>query len=336
MARRFTLALAAALILGAAPAARLCAQQTYTLTDITAPPAGTPVGYPAGPVGINASGQIAGLSASGPFRWIPASPNSTSGTLSLLPMPAGAVGAGAFALNDLGQVVGFAQYLGPIVKVKKYYIQTYVDYPELWQPNGTPVGLTTSGGKAFAINDAGEVVGAANGGPFLWVNGTSYLLPVPYGGTAVAINKSGQIVGLWLSGGYLWTPSTPNGTSGTYIQLPFYPNPNGINDLGQVVGFYSSDELLYTGSGVVDLGAPAYGSSQDSAGINNKTQVAWSHYLWDSTNGLRDLNNASQFTLVNGSGWIVHSANGINDYGQIVGWGTNAAGQQRIFLLTPQ
>src|SRR5262249_57114634 len=35
------------------------------------------------------------------------------------------------------------------------------------------------------------------------------------------------------------------------------------------------------------------------------------------------------------SGWILNSANAINNKGQIVGYGTNAAGQTHGFLLTP-
>jgi len=39
---------------------------------------------------------------------------------------------------------------------------------------------------------------------------------------------------------------------------------------------------------------------------------------------------------LNGSGWNLVSALGINDYGQIVGCGTNPSGVGRTFLLTPQ
>jgi probable HAF family extracellular repeat protein len=45
---------------------------------------------------------------------------------------------------------------------------------------------------------------------------------------------------------------------------------------------------------------------------------------------LTDLNS-----LVPGSGWTLESATAINDSGQIVGMGTNPAGQGDAFLLTP-
>jgi probable HAF family extracellular repeat protein len=44
-----------------------------------------------------------------------------------------------------------------------------------------------------------------------------------------------------------------------------------------------------------------------------------------------DLNN-----LVDPStGWVLESADGINDSGQIVGYGVNPSGQTHAFLLTP-
>jgi probable HAF family extracellular repeat protein len=35
------------------------------------------------------------------------------------------------------------------------------------------------------------------------------------------------------------------------------------------------------------------------------------------------------------SSWILEAANGINDNGQIVGYGTNPSGQTDAYLLTP-
>ena len=40
-------------------------------------------------------------------------------------------------------------------------------------------------------------------------------------------------------------------------------------------------------------------------------------------------------TLISsGSGWVLKSALGINDEGQIVGYGTGPSGQEKAFLLT--
>ena len=46
---------------------------------------------------------------------------------------------------------------------------------------------------------------------------------------------------------------------------------------------------------------------------------------------MSDLNN----DISSGSGWTLDEATGINDKGQIVGYGTNPSGQSEAFLLTP-
>ncbi len=46
---------------------------------------------------------------------------------------------------------------------------------------------------------------------------------------------------------------------------------------------------------------------------------------------MHDLNDL----IVSASGWVLNSANAINDLGQIVGNGTNPSGQTHAFLLNP-
>jgi len=64
-------------------------------------------------------------------------------------------------------------------------------------------------------------------------------------------------------------------------------------------------------------------------------------FLWDSVDGIRARNDPTQFTLYNpdgtlATGWVLVNGLGINGYGQIIGWGYNPAGQQRIFLRPPR
>lgn len=338
MLHRFTL-FAAALALSMSLSARLCAQQAYTLTDIAAwtTEGDTSIAH------INASGQIAGYAPNSSgvgqaYLWTPVTSNAASGTLSFLPLTE------ACAINGPGQVAGYGQV---VLKGRKS-----AGYAQVWQPDGTITNLI-SGGKAFGINDAGNVVGQAFGAstyPFLWSHGMAYDLYAQTGGArATSINQSGQIAGLDanFATGFLWTPSTPNGTTGTSIHLPIAAS--AINDLGQVVGPPSTimgQAALYTPSGGVQ-----YLPGSNASGINNLTQVVGAAYtspdpslhayLWDSVHGARNLNDSSQFILYNSNGtfatgWFLFQADGINDYGQIVGWGINSAGQRRIFLLTPR
>ena len=69
----------------------------------------------------------------------------------------------------------------------------------------------------------------------------------------------------------------------------------GLNDFGQVVGVSSGIPFLY------------------------------------SNGQMMNLNNL----VVSNSGWVLSWANGINNAGQIVGYGTNPSGQQDAYLLNP-
>src|SRR5262245_12790690 len=94
---------------------------------------------------------------------------------------------------------------------------------------------------ATAINDAGQVVGTAWTAPyvpqygFLWKDGVLTNLGV---GEATDVNSSGQV----LFTDRLWVPTTPNGTTGTFTNLPPLSDDNaggrawGIKNAGQAVG----------------------------------------------------------------------------------------------------
>src|SRR5438477_10180285 len=70
-----------------------------------APPPGWPLSIA---YGINASGQVVGVSAQRAFLWTPATPNAIEGTMTDL----GFVGE-ARAINARGQVAGSMQVGGP-------------------------------------------------------------------------------------------------------------------------------------------------------------------------------------------------------------------------------
>ena len=143
---------------------------------------------------INSRGQIIGTSSAGPldraFIW-------DKGTMSELPGLDGQEGQDtlAFDINNRGQVVG-SSGLRPVI----------------WE-NGTPVPLDTflpsTTGRAFGINDSGDIVGflqsptSSDYLPVLWQNGTALALPTPPlnpspGSAAVDINNRGTIIGYWV------------------------------------------------------------------------------------------------------------------------------------------
>ena len=63
---------------------------------------------------------------------------------------------------------------------------------------------------------------------------------------------------------------------------------------------------------------------------SNTGFIVYHAFLW-SRESMRDLNAL----IPSGSGWVLSEANGVNDAGQIVGYGTHN-GDVRAFLLNPQ
>ena len=120
-------------------------------------------------------------------------------------------------------------------------------------------------------------------------------------GRAYAINNHGEIVGFSGSAfdehGFHWSAETGMVDLGD-LGGPFGASATDINDDGVIVGF-------------ADTGS-------------NRLGVVWHDFE------LFDLNSL----LVNGQGWLIKSANGINELGQIVGHATHG-GKQVAYVATP-
>jgi len=192
---------------------------TGTLTDL-----GTLAGGSGSAAfGVNDRGQVVGCSytsfcdpANGTaFLWTPDVPNGTTGSMIELGTLPGGSGSEASGINNGGQVVGASADADGTA------------HAFLWTP-GAPNGATGtmtdlgslpggSAGRAFGINDRGQVVGC------------SY------------ISSSTTFCDLFSADAFLWTPDVQNGTTGTMIGLGALPGGSGseargINNAGQVVG----------------------------------------------------------------------------------------------------
>jgi len=273
----------------------------------------------------------------------------SGGTVYSLPGLAGATDTIAFALNDVGQVVGRSTQPGA------------PNHPVLWDHGTIQVLPELPGdnkGGALMINNYGNAVGySANTAlgirrAVVWSGGSVSPLPPLAGGgiydEALGINQHGDIAGFSGSGSgsehiAVWRHGTATdlGTLGGT-----WGDGYAINDRGQVVGLSATasgapDAFLWDGGNLLDLGTLAGDSFSEANGINDESTVVgfsggdpndittWHAVLWRSGQMI-DL----QSGVSPDSGWTLLAASGINNRGQIDGFGIHN-GQFRSFLLTP-
>jgi len=222
-----------------------------------------------------------------------------------------------------------------------------------------------------AINGQGHIVGET---PYLKAviirgNRVSVLPPLPkssgfeWESGALGVNVRDMVVGFLSFGnsrGYMPRPNQQDGllavcwADGKEHRLAPYiepatrgniPSPSeawAINNRGQIVGWAGTTAVLWEGDGVRPLGRAEHSRAR---AINEHTQVVgvlgWmpkaasgtkyltAAFLWEGgvMHNLNDLISPR-------SGWVLEEARGINDGGQIVGWGQHD-GKEHAFLLTP-
>src|SRR2546421_6024179 len=371
------------------PTVSTLAAPRYILTDLGRLPDGPNevIAY-----GINQLGQVVGYSGANftangyhAFLWTPNVPNGTTGhMIDLGDLPGGDGFSAANAVNSFGQVTGISDisndpFIGP--------------HAILWtptSPNGSNGSLMDLGAFSGAvdrsygqsINSYGQVTGQSwlgtNARGFVWTpttpNGT-YGSMVEIGAlhdgdgqsNPAGINEAGQITGssnntAGATHAFLWNPAVPNGSTGTMVDLGDLPGGydlsqgNAINNRGQVTGISytatGSRAFLWTpnspndsSSAMIALGVLPWATDSEGLAINSRGDVVgeaqtidrFGAFLWTPEEGMLDLQ-----TLIDlgRDGWKLTRAHGINDAGQIVGFGYYDPtgvyiGNRRAFLLTP-
>ena len=206
----------------------------------------------------------------------------------------------ATAVNRHGAIAGYMYDGGFVLRAA------------VWSPGGSAQLLSDHTAWAFAINDGGVVTGQVmtvpgSGVPFRWEPGVGFESLPTLGGTSAlgrGINNAGDVVG----------------------------ESYRLNSFSRVAAWWKPSE-----DDVVDLGTLG-GSESSASDVNNHGQiVGWSlnasgqrrAFLY-SNGEMVDLNTL----LEPGSGWVLLSANAINDAGQITGEGL-LGDDVRAFLLTP-
>ena len=215
--------------------------------------------------------------------------------------------------------------------------------------NGMVVRLTGRNSKALSVNDSDQIVGEseiddkAPVSGVLWKNGQPNSLGGCCGGVANGINNRGQITGnLYDEAGryraFLW-----DSVHGVQHLGPSggYSSAIAINNAGHVllqepergVFVYRSPEMI------VRLTIPDQQPAEGRA-INDADQVVGAFgpyfdadhaFLWSEKEGFRDLNDL----IPAKSGWKLQVATGINDGGEIVGFGDHHGKGDAGFLLVP-
>jgi len=255
------------------------------------------------PYGINASGQIVGVSSGDAVEWNGTTPTIITSSTSIS-------NAGARGINDAGVVVGAIAYPPTAI------------VPAVWSGPSLTVPVSLGGSLAVvrAINNSGVYVGEAyNPGntidsPVVWYTPFGPTVLGSEGGNqsvASGINASGKIVG----------SSQPTGSSAYDAVLWDGIVPTVLGSLG-------------------GNNSQAYSINASGQVVGNSDTVLGGHthgFLYNAGT-MYDLNSIVQ----PGSGIAdividpLASPNSINDLGQIAAYGTSISnGETEALLLTP-
>lgn len=315
-------------ILGFVARSHLSAQN-YTITELP-PLAGDTY---CGAYALNESGQAAGYSGNRAVIWTNAAP------LNIHTLP-GANSSVAFALNDLGWATGDVSQGGTNSGV-------FLWQGAIMQRLLPPPGMSLT--EAYAMNNAGTIVGPAGSGGYRWSSGTPQILgPLPgdYTARPLAINVWGQIAGSSI-GPNGRQPATWLFATAQPIGVPSdgsgYGQAWGISDAGGVVGEYDTPTgtkpfFWSSSSGAQALPLPTGMTTGFAWSLNNAGTIIGSadgqSVIWRKNSGGNYEAVPASSLVTNGTGLGRFDLYAINEPGQIAGEGS-LNGVWRGFILTP-
>ena len=265
----------------------------------------------------------------------------SGGNVTLLPKPLGYDTISESSINDIGQICVVAGPVGSqsafLYSNNNFYSMSIAaanfiggidlnnNGQAVWFTDGinnsyiyefssrTTTALNTM--QAYSINDSGQIAGYAP-----YTTGPD--------GQTVILDAYGQL--------------TPIGTLGGN-----YSQPTQIHNSGHVVGSSnvtnngSNHAFLWAPSeGMKDLNDDSMAAYSHASGVNTRQEVVGNYQAPSSSTYRAFIYSNSTMKNLNdmiapGSGWVLNTAQAINDCGQITGYGTKD-GETRAFLLNPQ
>jgi probable HAF family extracellular repeat protein len=281
---------------------------------------------------VNDAGQVVGFSGV-PDSFAAHGFLYSSGHMKDLGTIGGGAASAAYAINNSGEVVGQTDISSIPGYTGAFSFTSRQGMTQLGS-----LSSTSTNGVATGINDSGQIVGSAPNQQgathaFLYTRGVGLMDLGTLNGitsTAAAINNKGQVVGT--SGhAFVYTPGlgmVDLGTLGGDFSYAY-----AINNAGEIVGesftpgYAAFDAFLYTpGAGMTDIG-PFQANAINDAGEIVGLELGTGAVLY--ANGVvSDLNSL----LPTDSGWHLDSATGINNKGEIVGFG-EIGGETHAFLM---
>ena len=271
---------------------------------------------------INDSGLTIGQFSSGfpdyiehTFLYSPSS-NSVQDLSSLF--PSGTTQNSGFGINNSGQVTG--SFTNANVTRAFLYSGGVVQDLSAIFPGGTTYSI------GYRINNSGHIAGGyadnASSNAFLYTSGAAQNLNTALGNTAFAqafdLNNHDQVVGYFMNGVYedantpihafLYSNGSATDLNSALPSGTTFSSATGINDNGQVVGFFEPPRV----GGLFD--PPSYAQA-----------FIYANGVAQDLNDLIDPN----------SGWVLTNAYAINNNGQITGTG-HINGRYQGFILTPK
>lgn len=218
----------------------------------------------------------------------------------------------------------------------------WVSIPNLGGDDAQALDITDSGlvvgGASSADTDPTGSFDSHYFEPFISQGGHTSVIPTPTRGfsLAAAANERGEVIGSSSSGGsngtvFKWSMSggyQDLGDFGAYIANPVDINersdilinvtPNDVLQYGETYQYRGTKTILYNGGSIAQVPDSEFGLTFGSAINDNGVVVGQFYsipgreghaYIWDTTNGFRDLGQESEFSY----------AVDVNDAGVVIG-----------------